>query len=110
MIDKKRLDAYVQAVMSNSSHSYKSLEEAYENIYKVAKGMVDYVDSQCTKEMKKLQDADGWIKNTGVQPVSDDTEIIIKTKDGDIIKYYKAGNWEWSKTGLDSDIDEWKLA
>jgi hypothetical protein len=117
MNDKQRLDAYVLAAMTGmvgnvSLLSASTTEYGYKQIYKFAKGMLDYVDEQ-SPQVQPEEDAEGWILNTGTKPenISSDIEIIFR--DGQ--KYINA-NSSWVRWSLDpmgqhiGDVIKWRKA
>lgn len=105
MTDKQRLDAYVQAVMVNTLGS----RFGYEQIYKFAKGMMDYVDAQEVKVTPRA-DATGWIVNMGYQPCALDTRIDFILRNGSEGTNEYARGWDWEIKGSSGDIIKWRKA
>jgi hypothetical protein len=53
-------------------------------------------------------DAEGWIENTGRQPVADGMRVDIRFKSGDQAESY-ASHVDWAMSATGSDITHWRL-
>jgi hypothetical protein len=102
--DKQRVDAYVLAVMAGtvgniSLLSASATEYGYKEIFKLAKGMMTYVDEQ-----QKEQEEASWTENTGEFPsklrIFDYVDIVFS--DGEILGKVQPGDYSW---GIDTDVD-----
>jgi hypothetical protein len=50
-----------------------------------------------------------WIKNKGTRPVPADVDVEVRFNCGELGLIEPGGRWDWTMTGRDYDIKEWRL-
>jgi hypothetical protein len=109
-----QLDERVRAFFSSAPDHELALEHARSLLkemgYKRVFGIPEHRRAEFLKALTAPQaDPDGWIKNTGTQPVADDVWVQVKI-DGFVHSADDARDWDWFVHNAVDDITHWRLA
>jgi hypothetical protein len=75
----------------------------------LAESLAGYADAwEAEREERQAGDAEGWIENTGAQPVADEAEVQFRHRVGDETEGL-ASDVDWDLYGGPYEITHWRL-